>query len=439
MSSTCRAATLLLIMSGSVGLSAQTDEDYESPTLASPPFYQTSFDCRKARQTSVEEAICKNEELAKLDVEMADTYRKRLAAANASERSELIPSQRRWLVLRNSYNVNPYHGDPVGVLADLSDLYRSRVAALRSGQMALLNTEPPAEYEWLKTVTTEGFEKKKFGIGRAYGSCDNPCERNPSLYRWISVGGGGVGWPPGDVDKPFDKTVKKLTSEGWRHCRTAEDSGQPEKVDYFKKGDRLVALSRSYSMGAGNGIGFGVTISGPLAQPSPKLPPNPVVTVGSDWNTYSSPEVGLQLRYPHDWWVRDGSPPGSDTKYVSFGNNWGPGPIPQPAGNFEISVQREQDVARGPINPDNWEEPPKCYLSRYRVSGFPAQECISEYEVITDGFCERNVAFVDVSAGKYHLDFRPPVGGSFVDSKEWRLTDLYEKILSTIQIKQKDQ
>jgi hypothetical protein len=376
---------------------------------------------------SAEEAICKDESLAKLDVEMAAAYRKRRESATPSDKSQLVQSQQKWLVIRNSYNANPYHGDPAGVRSDLAAFYRSRIAALGSRQKALLDTELPKEYEWLMATAPEGFERG-LSIGRAYMSCEGPCKQKPLLYRWLSIGGSGIGEEPGDVDTPFAEIAKKLASEGWIVCRSADDSGKPT-VDYFRKNDKMAAVTRYYSMGAGNSIGFGITISGPLPQDPLKPPPNPAVVVTSDWNTYSSPDVGLQLRYPPGWGVRADGTPGSGTKYLSFGAK-------DYTGNFRISMQPEEKVNHEPININNEDPAPKCIRSSYRVSGFPAQECLFEGENVGDGTCNRYVEFVDVETGGYRLLFEPVVWGSVPDdSGGYRLTDLYEKILDTIELR----
>ncbi|HEY6372516.1 MAG TPA: hypothetical protein VIX37_18205, partial [Candidatus Sulfotelmatobacter sp.] len=97
-----------------------------------------SFDCSKPKELSIEEAICKNEDLARLDRETSDAYRKRLDPANNSEREVVVASRREWLVVRNAHNVNPYHGDPSGELADLSDFYKARIAGLQSTDPTLL-------------------------------------------------------------------------------------------------------------------------------------------------------------------------------------------------------------------------------------------------------------------------------------------------------------
>jgi uncharacterized protein YecT (DUF1311 family) len=170
-------AILLLVSQQLSRLCALTSEPSGPVTGAS--FHKASFDCLKAKDYSVEQAICKSEELAKLDLEMADAYQKRLESVTPFQKGELVVSQRKWLMIRNSYDANPYHGDPVGTLSDLSDLYRNRIAALRSGQLTPLNTNLPPEYDWVKAMAGEGFSKG-VSIGRGHMSCQDPCEEKPS-------------------------------------------------------------------------------------------------------------------------------------------------------------------------------------------------------------------------------------------------------------------
>lgn len=331
MSATSSAlAILLLVFSAGPIVKALIDDAPSGQTMAEPPFYKTSFDCKKAKILSTEAAICKSEELAKLDVEMASAYRKRLGSMDLPEKSQLVRSQEKWLVVRNSYSANPYHDDPIGALSDLADFYKSRIEALRSDQELLLDTKAPKEYEWLRALAPEGFSKG-FSIGRTYMSCDDPCKKIPSSYRWISISGRGIGDEPGDIGTPFEKIVKKLLSEGWSKCRSTDDSGKPT-MDYFVKNDKMVELFRYFSMGAGNSISFGITISPPLPENPPKPPPNPAVTVTRDWSTYSSSDEGLQFRYPPGWRIKGESAAGSGTKEVMIGA-W------DYTGNLTISVQ----------------------------------------------------------------------------------------------------
>lgn len=61
-------------------------------TLALGP----SFDCTKAK-TTIEQYICQNEELARLDLEMTDIYKKHLNTLKGKEKSMFIDEQKSWL------------------------------------------------------------------------------------------------------------------------------------------------------------------------------------------------------------------------------------------------------------------------------------------------------------------------------------------------------
>jgi hypothetical protein len=199
--------------------------------------------------------------------------------------------------------------------------------------------------------------------------------------------------------------------------------------EYFAKGRKMVTVDRSYSMGAGNGIGLAITISDPLPQNPPKVPSNPAVVVADDWNTYASPDVGLKLRYPPKWTMRDDSPKdgGTSYKYLSFGaERYTPG-------EFRLSVGPDQTANLGETGDA---EGAGCFPSGYRISGFSAQECVFEDEVVSEGVCERHIHSFVIQTGKYDLTFEPSGGGSFADdSGHYTLLDIYEKIMSTIEIK----
>jgi hypothetical protein len=88
-------------------------------------------------------------------------------------------------------------------------------------------------------------------------------------------------------------------------------------------------------------------------------------------------------------------------------------------------------------NDPNSDDPgPKCTPSRYRISGLPAQQCLLEFESAGDGTCTRYIQSVEVETDRYSLSFEPSGAGSFDDgSNGYRLTNLYEKVMSTIKIK----
>ncbi len=95
MSTTLSALTiLLLVFSQGLRLPALTNESSLPKPIASPSFYKTSFDCTKVKDQSVEQAICENVELAKLDLEMATAYKKRLESVPMSQKSELVLEDR---------------------------------------------------------------------------------------------------------------------------------------------------------------------------------------------------------------------------------------------------------------------------------------------------------------------------------------------------------
>lgn len=421
-------ALLLLLFFKAPALWALTGQSALPAPSAGPAFYKTSFDCTKAKDYSVEQAICKNEELAKLDLEMSEAYRKRLTSATTPPKTELVQSQKSWLTIRNSYNVNPFHGDPSGTLSDLSDFYRDRIVALRSDQSALLKTELPQEYDWLRAIAPPGFSEG-FSISRGYMGCEDPCKTRPALYRLLSIWGSGIGDPPGDVDTPFKQLVSKLASEGWIKCRSADDSGKPT-MDYFTKKDKMLAISRYYSMGAGNSIGLLITISDPLPQKPKPMPANPPVTITADWISYSSPDVGLEVRYPPGWRMTDISVPNSHTKYLGFSAKGYPG-------DFTITMELEEMFNHQPIFNNDEEAERTCLPSLYHFAGLPSRGCLRESEVVGEGTCSRYLESVEVETGGRHWSFGPSRWGSFADdSGQYKLTDLYEKILGTIKLRQ---
>jgi uncharacterized protein YecT (DUF1311 family) len=416
--------TIVLLFSSGMLCSVADDLDAKQP-LSTPPFFKTSFDCAKSRFLSTEEAICKNEQLAKLDLEMAAAYRGRWATTSTSEKAQLVSSQNEWLRFRNSYETNPYHGDPPGVISDIAELYANRISALRSENPATLVTRIPDEYAWLRTIAGTGFSKR-FSLGRTYMGCVDPCKKTPSSYRWISIWGSGIGDEPGDIDTPFRAIAKKLAAEGWSECRSADDSQKPI-VDYFTKGDRLVEIFRYYSMGVGNSIGVGVTTSGPLHPYVPQEPANPPVDVGNNWETYEMPALGLKLRYPSNWRVRDMSAGSLDTKYVMFGAKDFTADF-----TFEVRFgQRAEHWPRG-INDEGPEV--SCSPSPYQISGMRAEQCVISGEQVGDGICRRSIYSEAIKTSNYALRFEPGGATVYETSGTFRLTHLYERILGTIQI-----
>jgi uncharacterized protein YecT (DUF1311 family) len=392
--------------------------------LSSPPFLKTSFDCSKARVLSVEEAICKNEKLAALDLQLADVYRKRLDSAG-SEKDGIMASQKKWLVLRNSYRGAPYPSDDLNVIAELVELYKQRIEVLKSSNLALLEPQLPKEYQWLLAIAPAGFSKG-FTIVRGYATCADPCQEKHSLYRWISIGGSGTGDPPGDVTSPYDTLVKRLAAEGWMKCRdTTDDSGKLQ-FSYFRKQGKFVEITRSYSMGVGNSVGLSITISPPLPESSTPVS-NPLVQITDDWDSYSDADVGLKVRFPADWHVygRSGANAPGYKNLIFGADDYKPG-------DFRITIEPPQLRDPNYVAPDA----PKCYASRYRIAGVTATECLFEGEMYGESVCTRYIQSLEIRTKDHELTFEPYQFGSFLDdSGHYKLADLYEKIVSTIELK----
>ena len=410
-----RASISLLILSGCLFLSTGAS----SQTLVQPlSIYKTSFNCAGIQQQTAEEAVCHHEKLAALDVEMANAYQKRLAAAGPAEREVLVHSQREWLTIRNMHRFYGKLSDQEGMVSDLADFYQERIAALQSKDLSLLEPKLPPEYEWLKSTVPSGFLKEAFLV-REYMGCEDACKRKTALYRVVGMWGDGIGDPPGDTRTPYTSMLNKLQKDGWKQCRKAIDDSGKIRVDYFTKQEKMLALSSYYSMGAGNSIQIEVTVSAPLAEPlETRL--NPRVEVTSDWKEYKSADGILSVKYPPRWSVRnDARPETNRKKDLLFTSD-------DYAGDFRLIIE------------EHWYPPGdrECVTSPYRIDGEPAQACLVSIENVGVADCYRYIESINANKDGLHVSFWPGIGGSFVDDfKHFMLTHLYETILNTISVK----
>lgn len=96
-----------------------------------------SFDCAKAG-TRVEQAICASDELARLDVELANAYREALHANTTSSAAQLA-----WLKQRNTCS-----GDELAQC--LRGAMKTRIAGLQASQTVAINND--ADYAACRTV-----------------------------------------------------------------------------------------------------------------------------------------------------------------------------------------------------------------------------------------------------------------------------------------------
>lgn len=91
--------------------------------------HAASFDCGKA-STTVEKLICSNDQLSKLDEELAEIYGS--AAKEEKGGSEIKNSQRVWLESRNNCAISPYAKNENWLTSCITHQYEYRLAAITS-------------------------------------------------------------------------------------------------------------------------------------------------------------------------------------------------------------------------------------------------------------------------------------------------------------------
>ncbi len=94
-------------------------------SVQSAPTYKTSYDCARARE-EVDRAICYEESLAQLDLELNDVYKSAASKLTPEGRRSLVQQQREWLTERERECVI-YKG----WLECLRDKYQKRIAELK--------------------------------------------------------------------------------------------------------------------------------------------------------------------------------------------------------------------------------------------------------------------------------------------------------------------
>ena len=113
------------------------------PVVQAPPpvpLYTTSFVCENGN-SPVQNAVCSNQQLAGLDVQLAAVYRRHLGIGSIFERDQVLATQRAWLLtLQTSCNVPPSISSanrqlivpPVGpaTASCLAAAYRAQIATL---------------------------------------------------------------------------------------------------------------------------------------------------------------------------------------------------------------------------------------------------------------------------------------------------------------------
>jgi uncharacterized protein YecT (DUF1311 family) len=405
-----------------------------------------SFDCKKAKDDSVEKLICSHDELAALDREMAVAYQDSLNQLPARRRRELIDSQIHWLKIRRGFESNSRSVDPDGEISDFVAFYQKRISALRSLKFNSFWEDMPKESQWLRKILPD-----PPSYGRALLSCDDPCQIEPFVYKVISFSGNGEGEPPGDIVSPLAKIEKKLLSERWLKCRESTDSSGASSTDYFKKDDKILAVSTHFSMGTGNGIGVNLTSSSPQPQKPAVMAENPIAPITNDWNTYSISGVAgvFEIQLPPQWSMRsvnfDHLPntyfynPKGPTKEIlpteSKTFAFTPPPSNFKLREFNITIEPGVMAHYEPPFPSN--EPKRiCIDSKYKIAGFSAKECRAAEESDFILSCNRWLDWIIADIGDasltVHFDSSASLG---VGTNPYRLRDVYEKILSTLRMK----
>ncbi|HEX4694312.1 lysozyme inhibitor LprI family protein [Sphingomonas sp.] len=91
----------------------------DAPTTAAPTYYETSFNCDRARGWA-EQQICSTSSLADSDRRQAALYSSAMARAGGADRADLRQSQRNWLAVRNGCGdvscIEQAYTDRIGIL-----------------------------------------------------------------------------------------------------------------------------------------------------------------------------------------------------------------------------------------------------------------------------------------------------------------------------------
>jgi uncharacterized protein len=105
-----------------------------TPYVPPPPVYTTSFTCADGN-TPVQNAVCENQQLAGLDVQMAALFRQHLGSDNVFERDQILATQRVWLLgLPAACGLTSAATDVTdpAVVSCLAGAYQAQIAALAS-------------------------------------------------------------------------------------------------------------------------------------------------------------------------------------------------------------------------------------------------------------------------------------------------------------------
>lgn len=151
-----------------------------SSTLAQGP----SFNCAKA-STRIEEMVCADVELSKLDLELSTIYSKLLNNLNKTDRKELIRRQREWI--KNSANKCSENEDEI-LKNCIKEFYLSRIENL-SKLYSYHESQKPVKLVFArkKPVCTCLLKKLNSDISR-YGNIQYTKHPEFKTDNWVKIG-----------------------------------------------------------------------------------------------------------------------------------------------------------------------------------------------------------------------------------------------------------
>lgn len=127
------AALMPLLLPG-CGSPGNSSGPATAPFTPAVPVYTTSFTCENGN-TPVQNAVCENQQLAALDVQLAAAYRAHLGAADVFERDQLLATQRSWLLsLPGSCGVTTAPATTTAVTC-LATAYQAQIAVMTNWPM----------------------------------------------------------------------------------------------------------------------------------------------------------------------------------------------------------------------------------------------------------------------------------------------------------------
>jgi hypothetical protein len=267
----------------------------------------------------------------------------------------------------------------------------------------------PPEFDLFKNIASWTFDS-----GTANLSCNDVCKKEPGLYQVFSMATSGIEKEEenNDIDTPYKAVVRKLVANGWQKCKTLDDEAGAITETYVRNG-KLLVVGRHYSEGVGNSLAITIATSNPLPQNS-QTDSNPIVSVTSDWKTYTNKEFGFQISFPSDWkvwWVHAGQ---GSNKTVTIR-----------LATTEFGV----DGFLVMITPVNFPPLTNGSPSDYSIGSNRTEE--SKGESSNDHGCSRTIT-IWTKAGSYQYSFQPETAGLLDNS--FQLKDVYQKILSTAKI-----